>query len=318
MKIVVLDSFALCGNDLDYGALNALGDVRVYDRTPNELAAQRIGDAQAVLTNKVLITQDVMAACPQLRYVGVTATGYNIVDIEAAKRRGIVVTNAPAYSTQAVAQHVMALLLADASRVAQYDAQVKDGAWQRCTDFCFFSAPMAELAGRTLGILGFGHIGQAVARIALAMDMRVLVCTPHPDDAWAAQVRFVTQDELFACSDVLTLHCPLTDRTRGIIGEAAIARMRPGVRIVNTARGPLVDEAAMARALADGRVAAYMADVLSAEPPAAGNPLLSAPNVILTPHVAWAPRQTRERLLGIVLGNLRAYIDGAPINVVSL
>lgn len=317
MKIVVLDGYTLCPGDLSLDALGELGEVTFYDRTPQEEIAQRIGDAPVVLTNKARITREVMDACPQLRYIGVLATGYNVVDLPAAKERGIVVTNVPAYSTQAVAQHTMALLLASMSRVSEYDARVKQGAWSASPDFCFYAGPMEEIAGKTLGIVGFGHIGQAVARAALGLGMRVIVHTRTPK-AGIEQAKFVTLDELLQRSDVITLHCPLTERTRGLIGSDAMARMKDGVRVINTARGPLVDESAMAEALLRGKVACYMADVLSVEPPAPDNPLLAAPNTILTPHVAWAPRQTRTRLLEIAVGNVRAFLDGAPRNVVSV
>lgn len=317
MKIVVLDGYTLCPGDLSMDALRALGEVAFYDRTPQEEIVRRIGDAPVVLTNKARITREVMDACPQMKYIGVLATGYNVVDIPAAKERGIVVTNVPAYSTQAVAQHTMALLLASVSRVSEYDARVKQGAWSASPDFCLYAGPMEEIAGKTLGIVGFGHIGQAVARAALGLGMRVIVHTRTPKTGFE-QVEFVSMDELLASSDVITLHCPLTEKTQGIIGSGALARMKDGVRIINTARGPLVDESAMAGALWSGKAACYMADVLSAEPPTPDNPLLSAPNTILTPHVAWAPRQTRARLLDIAVGNVRAFLDGAPRNVVSV
>ena len=321
MKIVVLDGYTLCAGDLSFDRLREMGELTVYERTPQKLAVERIGNAQIVLTNKVLITREVMDACPNLRYVGVTATGYNVVDVHAAAERGIVVTNAPAYSTQAVAQHVMALLLHDMSRVCGYDAQVKRGRWAGSRDFCFFDEPMEEVAGKTLGIVGFGSIGRTVARMALAMDMRVLVSAPHRREDWreweAQGVCFLPLDSVLAGCDILTLHCPMNETTGGMMDAAAIANMRPGVRVINTARGGLIDEAAMAAALREGRVACYMADVLSAEPPAEDNPLLHAPNTVLTPHVAWAPRQTRERLLGIVVENVRAFIAGTPVNVVS-
>ena len=316
MKIVVLDGYALCAGDLSFDSLGSLGTLSVYDRTPPELAAERIADAQIVLTNKVPITREVISACGNLSYIGVTATGYNVVDLCAASERGIVVTNAPAYSTQAVAQHVMALLLHDVSRVAQYDALVKRGLWTSSRDFCLYDAPMEELAGKTLGIVGFGSIGRTVARMALAMDMRVLVSTPHSRSAESG-VRFVALDELLALSDVITLHCPLTEQTRGLIGREALSKMRPGVRVINTARGPLVDEEAMAEALCSGHVRCYMADVLSSEPPDADNPLLHAPNAVITPHVAWAPRQTRERLMAIVVENVRSFLAGVPEHVVN-
>ncbi|HIU15539.1 MAG TPA: D-2-hydroxyacid dehydrogenase [Candidatus Ventricola intestinavium] len=317
MRIVVLDSYALCAGELCFARLEKMGDLRVYERTPQELAVERIGDAQIVLTNKVLITREVMEACKEIRYIGVTATGYNVVDVRAAAQRGIVVTNVPAYSTQAVAQHVLALLLHSLSHVANYDACVKQGKWISSRDFCFYDAPMEELSGKTMGIVGFGSIGQSVARIALAMDVHVLVHTPHPKPEWEERgVRFVSLDELLAESDILTLHCPLTEQTRGMLGKAAIAQMKKGVRVINTARGPLVDEEAMAHALQEGRVACYMADVLSTEPPAADNPLLQAPHTVITPHVAWAPRQTRERLLAIAEENVHAFLEGKPVHVV--
>lgn len=317
IRIVVLDSYALCAGELCFARLEKMGDLRVYERTPQELAVERIGDAQIVLTNKVLITREVMEACKEIRYIGVTATGYNVVDVQAAAQRGIVVTNVPAYSTQAVAQHVLALLLHSLSHVANYDACVKQGKWISSRDFCFYDAPMEELSGKTMGIVGFGSIGQSVARIALAMDVHVLVHTPHPKPEWEERgVRFVSLDELLAESDILTLHCPLTEQTRGMLGKAAIAQMKKGVRVINTARGPLVDEEAMAHALREGRVACYMADVLSTEPPAADNPLLQAPHTVITPHVAWAPRQTRERLLAIAEENVHAFLEGKPVHVV--
>ena len=315
MKIVVLDGYTLCPGDLDMGALEALGEVAFYERTAQEEIAARIGDAPIVLTNKARITREVMDACPQMKYIGVLATGYNVVDIPAAKARGIVVTNVPAYSTQAVAQHTTALLLAAMSRVSEYDARVKQGAWSASRDFCFYVGQMEEIAGKTLGVVGFGHIGQAVARAALGLGMRVIVHTRTPKEG-VADVCFVTLDELLAQSDVITLHCPLTEKTQGIICAETIARMKGGVRVINTARGPLVDEAAMAQALARGKVSCYMADVLGTEPPEADNPLLNAPNTILTPHVAWAPKQTRARLLEIACGNVRAYLEGMPRNVV--
>lgn len=317
IRIVVLDSYALCAGELCFARLEKMGDLRVYERTPQELAVERIGDAQIVLTNKVLITREVMEACKEIRYIGVTATGYNVVDVRAAAQRGIVVTNVPAYSTQAVAQHVLALLLHSLSHVANYDACVKQGKWISSRDFCFYDAPMEELSGKTMGIVGFGSIGQSVARIALAMDVHVLVHAPHPKPEWEERgVRFVSLDELLAESDILTLHCPLTEQTRGMLGKAAIAQMKKGVRVINTARGPLVDEEAMAHALQEGRVACYMADVLSTEPPAADNPLLQAPHTVITPHVAWAPRQTRERLLAIAEENVHAFLEGKPVHVV--
>lgn len=318
MRIVVLDGYTLCPGDLTWDSLRALGDVTVYDRTPPEEVIPRIGDAQIVLTNKVVISRAVLEACPAVRYVGVLATGFNVVDLAAADEHGVVVTNVPAYSTQAVVQHALALLLHSVSHVAQYDAQVRVGRWVSSPDFCFFGEPMEELAGRTMGIVGFGHIGQAMARAAAGLSMQVLVHTPHPKPEFACgDVRFATMDELLEKSDVISLHCPLTEATRGLIGARTIAVMKDGVRVINTARGPLVDGRAMADALSCGKVACYMADVMETEPPRADDPLLTAPNTVLTPHVAWAPRQTRERLMAVAVGNVEAFLSGAPRNVVN-
>lgn len=318
MEIVVLDGYVLCPGDLDFSALNALGSVTVYDRTDAAQAAQRIGRAQMVITNKVPITAEIMDACPQLRYVGVTATGYNVVDVAAARERGVVVSNVPAYSTMAVVQHTLALLLHAFSRVACYDARVREGAWESSRDFCFYAEPMQEMCGKTLGIIGFGSIGQAMTRAALALGMDVIVHTAHPSESRRLPgMRFVSLEELLAQSDVISLHCPLTEKTRGVIGAEAIAAMKRGVYVVNTARGPLVNAAAMAQALEAGQVGCYMADVMDAEPPRADDPLLHAKNTVITPHVAWAPLQTRRRLLDVVVDNVRAYLAGTPQNVVS-
>ena len=247
-------------------------------------------------------------------FIKVAETG----SIAAAAERGIVVTNVPAYSTQAVAQHTLALLLHSASHVALYDAQVKAGGWAKCPDFCFYAAPSMELAGKTLGLVGFGSIGRTVARTAQALGMDVIIYTrTERPELLGEGMRFVTLEELLAASDVITLHCPLTAENKGIIGEAAIEKMKPGVRVINTARGPLVDSDAMAKALCAGKVACYMTDVMDVEPPKEDNPLLSAPNMVITPHVAWAPFETRERLLMIAVGNVEAFLSGAPRNVVS-
>lgn len=318
MKIVVLDGYTLCPGDLTWDSLCALGDVTVYDRTPGDQVIARIGDAQVVLTNKTVITREVMEACPAMQYIGVLATGYNVVDIAAANELGVTVTNVPAYSTQAVAQHAMAMLLHSASHVAAYDAQVKAGGWEKSPDFCFYAAPAVELCGKTLGVIGFGSIGRTVARAAQALGMDILVYTrTKRPELLGEGMRLASLEELLTLSDVITLHCPLTADNKGIIGADAIGKMKPGVRVINTARGPLVDSQAMTGALRAGKVACYMTDVLDVEPPKDGNPLLTAPNTVITPHVAWAPYETRERLLDIAVGNVAAYLSGAPRNVVS-
>ncbi|MBP3656392.1 MAG: D-2-hydroxyacid dehydrogenase [Clostridia bacterium] len=316
MRTVVLDGYTTSPEDAAFGIYAGLENAQIYARTAAEDTAARIGDAQAVLTNKVVISREVMEACPGLRYIGVLATGYNVVDIEAAKERGITVTNVPAYSTQAVVQHAVAMLLHGMSRVAAYDARVKDGSWVRSEDFCFFDEPMEEVSGKTIGIVGYGNIGKAMARAALGLDMRVLVHTGHPPAEGVPGVSFVTMEELLGGSDVISLHCPLTEKTRGLIGDAGIAKMKDGVRVINTARGPVVDGRAMADALRSGKVACYMTDVMESEPPRADDPLLSAPHTVITPHVAWAPRQTRERLVGVAIANLKAWMEGRPQNVV--
>ena len=318
MNIVVLDGYVLCPGDLTFDALKALGNVTVYDRTPAQLVPARIAQADAVITNKVPITAEIMDACPKMRYIGVTATGYNIVDVAAARERGIIVTNVPAYSTMAVVQHALALLLHVSSCVGAYDARVKDGAWVKSSDFCFYDRPMTELMGQTIGIVGFGSIGRAMARVCAALGMDVIVHTAHPSpERMQSGMRFVSMDELLAASDVISLHCPLTEATKGMLGGAALERVKRGVIVINTARGPLVDAQAMRDALEAGVVGAYLADVMDTEPPKAEDPLLGAPNTVITPHVAWAPRKTRKRLLDVVVKNLEAYQAGKPQNVVS-
>ncbi len=318
MKIVVLDGYVLCPGDLDFSALEALGDVTVYDRTAACDVVARIGDAQAIIINKVPITAEIMDACPNLRYIGVTATGYNVVDVAAARARGITVTNVPAYSTMAVVQHALALLLHHSSCVGAYDARVKEGAWAQSRDFCFYAEPMQELFGKTLGVVGFGSIGRAMTRVCAALGMDVLVHTAHPsEDRREPGMRFASMEELLEKADVISLHCPLTDKTHGMIGKEAIARMKRGAIVINTARGPLVNAEAMAAALEAGQVGAYLADVMDVEPPRGEEPLLSAKNTVITPHVAWAALETRARLLHTVVDNLRAYLTGRPVNVVS-
>lgn len=325
MRIVVLDGFTLTPNEPDrlhdaaeprWDALMELGEVEVYPRTAGPQIADRIGDAEIALTNKTPIDAAALAACPNLRYVGVLATGTNVVDLAAAKAHGVTVTNVPGYSTASVAQHVFALLLELASRVADHDRSVHGGDWVTSSDFAYTVAPLVELAGKSLGIVGLGDIGTRVARIADAMGMRLLVHSRTKKDV-GLDVRWCELDELFRESDAVTLHCPLTDATRGLVNAERLGRMKPTAYLINTGRGPLVDEPALAAALRDGVIAGAGLDVLSTEPPSADNPLLTAPNCIITPHVAWATREARSRLMAVVVANVKAFLDGRPQNVVN-
>jgi glycerate dehydrogenase len=317
MKIVILDGYAANPGDLDWAPFADLGEVTVHERTPAALTVARGAGAQVLLTNKVLLGAAEMAALPELRYIGVLATGFNVVDVAAARERGVVVTNVPAYSTPSVAQQVFALLLELTRGTGRHAALVRDGRWSSAPDFTFWEGPQVELAGLTFGIVGFGAIGQAVARIALAFGMRVLVQTRHPDPAAWPEVAFVTRNALIAEADVLSLHCPLTEETRGMINTATLAAMKSGAYLINTGRGPLVDEAALAAALQAGQIAGAGLDVLAQEPPAADNPLLTAPNCVITPHLAWATRAARQRLLDIAVDNVRAFMEGKPKNRVG-
>lgn len=315
MKMVVLDGYTLNPGDLSWEPLEQLGEVTVYDRTPADQVVERIGDAEIIFTNKTPITAETIAQT-KIRYIGVLATGYNIVDIEAAKKAGVVVTNIPTYGTDAVAQFVMALLLEICHHVGHHSDGVLQGEWERNPDWCYWNYPLIELAGKTFGVIGFGKIGQATGKIAKALGMKVIYFDRYPakDCDFATQVEL---DELLAQSDVISLHCPLFDSTKGIINENTIAKMKPGVILINTSRGPLVVEKDLAQALSSGKVAAAALDVVSEEPIRGDNPLLKAPNCILTPHIAWATKEARSRLLGIAVDNLKAYQSGSPVNVVN-
>lgn len=317
MKIVILDGYAANPGDLDWSPLGVLGEVTVHERTPAELTLARAAGAQVVLTNKVVLGAAEMAALPELRYIGVLATGYNVVDVAAARERGVVVTNVPAYSTPSVAQHVFALLLELTRGVGHHAGRVRQGRWSASPDFAFWETPQVELAGLTFGIIGFGAIGQAVARIAQAFDMRVLVCTRTSRPAAWPEVRFVGLDELFALADVISLHCPLTEETRGLVDAPRLAAMKPTAYLLNTGRGPLVDEAALAAALHAGQIAGAGLDVLCQEPPAADNPLFTAPHCLITPHLAWATTAARQRLLDVAIDNVRAFLGGREQNRVG-
>ena len=315
-KIVVLDGYALNPGDLSWKALEEVGMVRVYDRTRDEEIEERIGDCEIVITNKTPITRELLEIKPGIKYVGVLATGYNVVDIEAARDHGVVVTNIPDYGTQAVAQFVFALLLELCNRVAHHDRRVKEGAWNAAKDFCFWDFPLMELTGKSIGIIGYGKIGQAAARIAQSFGMKVLVYDPSPSKD-LDKVEYVDLDTLYEQSDVISLHCPLTEGTKGMVNSETIARMKEGVKIINTSRGPLIDEEALAEALNRGWVSGAALDVLSVEPAQMDNPLLTAKNCIITPHIAWAPREARERLLDTAVDNLKGFLAGKIINKVS-
>ena len=316
MKIVILDAYAANPGDLSWDEFAALGELTVYDRTAQEDAAARIGDAEVVFINKVRLTDEIFAACPNLKLVSILATGYNIVDLAAAKRRGITVCNVPGYSTRAVVQMTFALLLEICQQVGLHSGAVHTGRWQTCPDFCFWDRPLIELDGKTMGIVGYGAIGSAVGTVAQALGMKLLVTARHekpvPEGA-----RFVSLPELLAQSDVVSLHCPQTAENARMIDAGALAQMKDGAILLNTARGGLLDEQAVADALRSGKLLAAGMDVVSAEPIRADNPLLTAPNCFLTPHIAWAPLETRRRLQTISAENLRAFLEGKPQNVVN-
>lgn len=316
-RIVALDGYGLNPGDLSWEQIESLGEFTVYDRTAVDEIVERAAQADIVLTNKTPLNAATLDKLPRLRYIGVLATGYNIVDIEAAKERGIVVTNIPAYSTDSVAQMVFAHLLHIANDVAAYAQSVKAGDWANCKDFCYLKSPIFELAGKTIGIVGFGHIGSAVARIAHAFGMKVLAKTSKSREALPDYVSPVSWGTLLADSDVITLHCPLTDSTRNLINADSIARMKPTAIVINTGRGPLVNEHDLAEALNSGRIKAAGVDVLSQEPPRADNPLIAARHCYITPHIAWATFEARERLMQIAADNIRQYIDGHTVNQVN-
>ncbi|MBS3735121.1 MAG: D-2-hydroxyacid dehydrogenase [Phycisphaerae bacterium] len=315
MNIVVLDGHALNPGDLSWHPLEALGRCVVYDRTPAEQTVARAADAEIVITNKTRLDADVLARLPKLRYIGVLATGYNVVDIAAAKRRDIVVANVPAYSTASVAQTVFAHLLNLTHHVAEHAAGVREGKWAACEDFCYWDVPLIELAGQTMGIVGYGRIGRAVARCGAAFGMDVLACDPHAEIVAPAEPADL--GALLRAADVVTLHCPLTDETRGLIDSTRLALMKPTAFLINASRGPVIDEAALADALNAGRIAGAGLDVLCAEPPASDNPLAAARNCYITPHIAWATRAARQRLMTIAIDNVRAFLAARPKNVIA-
>jgi glycerate dehydrogenase len=315
MKIVVLDGFTLNPGDLSWSNLESLGECRLYDRTAPNLVLERAAGAEIILTNKTVIDATAMAALPDLRYLGVLATGTNVIDIAEATKRGIIVTNIPAYSTPSVAQQVFALLLELTNRVALHDEAVHAGDWANCADFSFTRSPLVELQGLTLGIVGLGGIGQATAAIGLAFGMRVIAVNRSIQEV--PGVSMVDLDTLFGEADVISLHCPLTPDTEKLVNTERLAQMKKTAFLINTGRGPLVDEAALAAALANGVIAGAGLDVLSTEPPAADNPLLSAPNCVITPHIAWASKAARTRLMNTAVNNVKAFLLKRPINTIN-
>ena len=314
MKIVVLDGYALNPGDLSWEGLKSLGGVEIYDRTPASETVKRAAGAEIVLTNKTLLMAEVIGKLPDLKYIGVLATGYNVVDLESARRKGIVVTNVPAYSTMSVAQHVFALILEFFNGTGSLSEGVRKGRWSRNIDFCYWDKTLTELDGLTMGIVGFGKIGKAVARIGEVFGLKVMVHTRSSVNGYEN----CSLDELLKNSDIVTLHCPLTPETQGMINAGRLGMMKPSALLVNTARGPLLVEQDLAEALNKGIIAGACLDVLSQEPPVKDNPLLSARNCIITPHVAWATLEARKRLMGIAVSNVREFLAGNPVNVVNM
>ena len=320
MKIVVLDGYTENPGDLSWDALAQLGELTVYDRTDPQdeaLIIARMAGAELVFTNKTPITRAAIDACPRLRFIGILATGYNVVDCAYAREKGIPVSNVPAYGTASVSQFSIALLLELCHHIGHHDRAVHEGRWERCADWCFWDYPLIELAGKTMGIIGFGRIGQAEGRVARALGMRVLAHDLHPTDAGRELAEYVDLDTLYARADVISLHCNLTPENTGMICKASIEKMKDGVLIVNNARGPLINEADLAAALGSGKVAGAALDVVSTEPIRSDNPLLHAKNCILTPHISWAPIESRQRIMDCTVENAKAFLNGTPTNVVN-
>jgi len=318
MKIVVLDGRTLNPGDLSWEPLKALGEVTIYERTERDQVVERSLEAEILFTNKTLIRKETIDQLPSLKYIGVLATGFNIVDVDYAKEKGIVVTNVPSYGTQAVAQFVFAHLLEICHHIPDHVASVREGKWNRQADFCYWNQRLIELAGKTLGIIGTGRIGVETAKIAKAFGMRVLAYTPRPKpELIGGDFDYVSFDQLLASSDVISLHCPLTDETRNILNHEAFSKMKEGVIIINTSRGPLIDESALLDAFKSGKVYAAGLDVMAVEPPKERSPLYDIPNCHITPHIAWAPVEARGRLLGIAVDNLKSFLEGNIINQVN-
>lgn len=321
MKIVVLDGYTENPGDLSWEELGKLGELTVYDRTSltdEEEAIARIGDAEVVFTNKTPITKKVIDACPGMKFISLLATGYNVVDYAYAAEKGIPVTNVPTYGTASVSQFSIALLLEVCHHIGHHDASVHAGNWANCVDWCYWDYPLIELEGKTIGIVGFGRIGQAEGRVAKALGMEVLAYDVYPNDSGREIAQYVDLDTLLARSDVITLHCNLTPENTGFINKDSIAKMKDGVILINNARGQLIDEQDVADALNSGKMGAAGLDVVYTEPIRADNPLLKAKNCIITPHISWAPKESRQRIMDCAVANVKAYLEGKPINVVNL
>lgn len=317
MKIVVLDGHTLNPGDLSWKELEELGEVQVYDRTPDDAVIGRSHDAKVLLTNKTVLNASALSQLPHLRYIGVLATGTNVVDIQAANERGIVVSNVPAYGIDSVAQMCFAHILNLAHRIGDHALEVSKGKWCETEDFCYWMSPQIELAGKTLSIIGYGDIGKAVARLALAFGLKVLIHTRTPPDRLPEGIKQVEMDQAFSKADILTLHCPLTEETEKMVNAKRLSRMKNGAFLINTSRGPLLDEEAVANALNSEKLGGAGLDVLSIEPPEMSNPLFTAKNCYITPHIAWATREARTRLMAIAIMNVQAYLLGSPQNVVN-
>ncbi len=317
MKIVILDAYTANPGDLDWQVFKDLGQLQTYDRTSEDAVIKNAAEAEIVLTNKTVITAETISSLPNLRYIGVLATGYNVVDLAAAGMRGVPVTNIPAYSTPAVAQMVFAHVLNLTQHVAMHAESVRNGEWSDCSDFCFWNAPLTELKGQTFGIIGLGQIGKETAAIASAFGMRVIAYNHRPPRELSNDIEMVDLDEVFAKSDVISLHCPLTKENHHLVNSKRLTEMKRSAILINTARGPLVDTKALAKALQEGEIAGAGLDVMETEPPIAGHPLFSAPNCHITPHIGWAAQAARRRLIKIAAQNVKAFLVGAPENVVN-
>ena len=320
MKIVVLDGYTENPGDLSWEELGKFGELTVYDRTSltdEEEAVRRIGDADIVFTNKTPVTKKVIDSCPGIKMISLLATGYNVVDYEYAKEKGIPVTNVPTYGTASVGQFAIALLLEICHHIGEHSRSVREGKWQNCEDWCYWDYPLIELEGKTLGVIGFGRIGQTTGKIAKAMGMKVLAYDNYPNESGLAIAEYTDLDTLFASSDVIALHCPLFPDTEGIINKENISKMKDGVILINNSRGPLIVEQDLADALQSGKVAAAGLDVVSTEPVKGDNPLLTAPNCIITPHISWAPKESRQRIMDCAVDNVKAYLEGRPVHVVN-